>query len=174
MSNGRVDALPAVLLVMGVSGAGKSTHAAALAEEFGWPFKDADEFHPQANIDKMAAGAPLDDTDRWPWLDRIAVWIDAHRSEGTHGIVTCSALKRIYRDRLLAGRPDVRLVYLKGEHDLIERRMNARADHFMPPKLLASQFATLEEPVPSEWAIVVPIDRSPRYIKEQILAELAQ
>lgn len=174
MSNGRVDDLPAVLLVMGVSGAGKSTHAAALAEEFGWPFKDADEFHPQANIDKMASGTPLDDDDRWPWLDRIAAWIDAHRAAGTHGIVTCSALKRIYRDRLLDGRADVRLVYLKGEPELIERRMSARSDHFMPPGLLASQFATLEEPEPSEWAIVVPIDRSPRYIKEQILAELAQ
>ncbi|MEL6299231.1 MAG: gluconokinase [Pseudomonadota bacterium] len=172
MSNGRVDQLPAVLVVMGVAGAGKSTHAEALANEFGWPFKDADDFHPQANIDKMSSGVPLTDEDRWPWLAAIAAWIDGHRAAGTHGIVTCSALKQVYRNKLLEGRPDVRLVYLKGDQDLIARRMAARENHFMPTGLLDSQFAALEEPQPSEWAIVIPIDRSPRRIKEQILSEI--
>ncbi|MEZ5843571.1 MAG: gluconokinase [Hyphomicrobiaceae bacterium] len=165
--------LPSVLLIMGVAGAGKSTYGEALAAEFGWPFRDADSFHPEANIIKMKSGTPLTDDDRWPWLDAIAGWIDAHRTAGTHGIVTCSALKRIYRQRLTAGRDDVRLVYLKGDKALIAKRMAARTDHFMPTALLDSQFATLEEPDAGEWPVVVAVDGSPRRVKERILAELA-
>lgn len=165
--------LPCVLLIMGVAGAGKSTYGDSLAAEFGWPFRDADSFHPDANITKMKSGTPLTDDDRWPWLDAIAKWIDDHRSNGTHGIVTCSALKRIYRQRLMTGRPDVRLVYLKGDKSLIAKRMAARTDHFMPTALLDSQFATLEEPEGDEWPIIVEIDASPRRVKERILAELA-
>ena len=166
-------ALPSVLLIMGVAGAGKSTYGESLALELGWPFRDADSFHPEANIAKMKSGTPLTDDDRWPWLDAIAAWIDAHRAAGTHGIVTCSALKRIYRTRLMAGRDDVRLVYLKGDKALIARRMAARTDHFMPTALLDSQFATLEEPGGEEWPVIVEIDASPRRVKERILAELA-
>ena len=165
--------LPSVLLVMGVAGAGKSTHAEALAAEFGWPFRDADSFHPAENIAKMSAGTPLTDADRWPWLDAIASWIDAHRAGGTHGIVTCSALKRTYRKRLMDGRSDVRLVYLKGDKELIARRMARRTDHFMPTSLLDSQFATLEEPTADEWPLEIAIDGSPRRIKERILSALA-
>jgi len=166
-------ALPSVLLIMGVAGAGKSTYGESLALEFGWPFRDADSFHPAANIAKMKSGTPLTDDDRWPWLDAIAQWIDAHRAAGTHAIVSCSALKRVYRARLMAGRSDVRLVYLKGDKALIARRMAARTDHFMPTALLDSQFAALEEPGGEEWPVIVEIDASPRRVKERILAELA-
>lgn len=166
-------ALPSVLLIMGVAGAGKSTYGESLAAEFGWPFRDADSFHPAANIAKMKSGTPLTDDDRWPWLDAIAQWIDAHRAAGTHAIVSCSALKRVYRARLMASRSDVRLVYLKGDKALIARRMAARTDHFMPTALLDSQFAALEEPGGEEWPVIVEIDASPRRVKERILAELA-
>lgn len=165
--------MPSVLLVMGVSGAGKSTAGERLASELGWPFRDADSFHPQANIDKMSRGVPLTDEDRWPWLGAIAAWMDEHRTAGTHGIVSCSALKRRYRDLLLGGRPDVRLVYLKGDYDLIAGRMGRRADHFMPPSLLKSQFEALEEPGFDERPLIAPIEPTPRRILEQILAELA-
>lgn len=165
--------MPSVLLVMGVSGAGKSTAGERLASELGWPFRDADGFHPQANIDKMSRGIPLTDEDRWPWLGAIAAWIDAHRTAGTHGIVSCSALKRRYRDLLLGNRPEVRLVYLKGDYDLIAGRMGRRTDHFMPPSLLKSQFDALEEPGFDERPLIAPIEPTPRRILEQILAELA-
>jgi len=164
---------PAVLLIMGVSGSGKSTAGENLAAEFGWPFRDADSFHPPANVAKMKAGIPLDDDDRWPWLDAIAAWIDEHRRAGRHAIVTCSALKRRYRDRLLVGRPDVRLVYLEGDADLIAGRMSRRRDHFMPPALLASQFAALEPPDAAENPIVVSVHPTARRVAEQILAALA-
>jgi carbohydrate kinase (thermoresistant glucokinase family) len=165
---------PAILLVMGVSGSGKSTAGDNLARELGWPFRDADSFHPPANVAKMSSGQPLTDEDRWPWLAAIAAWIDDRRVAKLHGIVTCSALKRRYRDLLLAGRPDVRLVYLKGDLDLIGQRMARRVDHFMPPSLLKSQFEALEEPTADEHAIVIAIDKSPRRVSERILAELAR
>ncbi|MFZ4809025.1 MAG: gluconokinase [Hyphomicrobiaceae bacterium] len=165
--------LPAVLVIMGVSGAGKSTAGENLAAEFGWPFRDADSFHPPANVRKMSAGIPLNDDDRWPWLAAIAAWIDERRATGQHGIVTCSALKRIYRDRLLAGRDDVRLVYLSGDIELIADRMGRRKNHFMPPALLKSQFAALEEPAADENPLIVSIHTTPRRVAEQILAQLA-
>ena len=162
-----------VILLMGVAGSGKTTLGEALAREFGWPFRDADSFHPEANIDKMSRGEALTDADRWPWLDAIADWIDERRRSDQRGIISCSALKRIYRDRLLTGRPDVRLVYLKGDRALIGTRMAAREGHFMPTALLDSQFQTLEEPTPEEWPLVVPVDSSPRRIVELILSDIA-
>jgi gluconokinase len=166
--------MPTAILVMGVSGSGKSTAGENLAVELGWPFRDADSFHPAANVAKMSAGVPLTDEDRWPWLQAIAAWIDERRQMGKPGIVSCSALKRAYRRVLLDGRPDVRLVYLQGDQPLIAGRMGRRQGHFMPTALLTSQFAALEEPAADEWPIIVPIELSPRRIVEHILASMAQ
>src|SRR5262249_15896226 len=125
-------------------------------------------------VEKMHAGVPLTDEDRWPWLHGIAAWIDATRRVGNHGTVACSALKRAYRDILVGERPDVRIVYLKGERDLIPRRIAPRGGHFMPPALLDSQFATLEEPRPDEHPIVVSIAPHPREIVEEIVKKLGK
>jgi len=136
-----------VLVVMGVSGAGKSTIAALLALRLGWAYEDADWFHPPANIEKMHCGHPLTDEDRWPWLEGIAAWIDATRRASGHGVIACSALKHAYRDVLIGDRPWVRLVYLKGERSLVARRIAPRqGHHFMPASLLDSQFGALQEP----------------------------
>src|SRR5215468_8137168 len=160
------------IVVMGVSGSGKSTIASMLAQRLHWVYEDADWFHPKSNIEKMHHGEPLTDEDRWPWLHAIAEWIDAIRSAGGHGVVACSALKRAYRDILIGNRRDVRLVFLKGDRDLIARRIAARADHFMPSTLLESQFAALEEPQADEHAIVVSIVPHPREIVEAIVRKL--
>jgi gluconokinase len=164
---------PTAILVMGVSGSGKSTAGERLALELGWPFRDADSFHPPANVAKMSAGMPLTDDDRWPWLAAIAAWIDEGRAGREPRLVSCSALKRAYRQVLLGGRPDVRLVYLQGDIELIGARMRRRRDHFMPPTLLRSQFDTLEPPTADEWPIVVPVELSPRHIIERICAHMA-
>jgi carbohydrate kinase (thermoresistant glucokinase family) len=160
------------IVVMGVSGSGKSTIASMLAQRLHWVYEDADWFHPKSNIEKMHHGEPLNDEDRWPWLRAIAEWIDATRSAGGHGVVACSALKRAYRDILIGNRRDVRLVFLKGDRDLIARRIAARADHFMPSTLLESQFAALQEPQADERPIVVTIVPHPREIVEAIVSEL--
>jgi gluconokinase len=160
------------LVVMGVSGAGKSTIGAMLARRLGWEYEDGDWFHPQRNVDKMHAGHPLTDDDRWPWLRAIARNIDETRERGGHAIVACSALKRAYRGILIGERPDVRLIYLKGDRNLIARRLASRDGHFMPPQLLDSQFATLEEPRAGEHPIVVSIDAPPRAIVETIMEKL--
>jgi carbohydrate kinase (thermoresistant glucokinase family) len=165
---------PSVLVVMGVSGCGKSTIAMMLAHRLNWIFEEGDWFHPPSNVEKMHSGVPLTDEDRWPWLHGIAAWIDATRRVGNHGTVACSALKRAYRDILLGERPDVRLVYLKGDRDLIARRLAARDAHFMPPSLLDSQFASLEEPQPDEHTIVVSIVPHPREIVEEIVKRLGK
>jgi gluconokinase len=165
---------PSVVVVMGVSGSGKSTIAAMLAHRLNWIFEEGDWFHPPSNIEKMHHGEPLTDEDRWPWLEGIAAWIDATRRAGNHGTVACSALKRAYRDILVGERPDVRIVYLKGERDLIARRLAARNGHFMPPALLDSQFATLEEPQPDEHPVVVSIGAHPREVVEQIVNKLGK
>jgi gluconokinase len=161
-----------IIVVMGVSGSGKSTIAAMLAMRIGWTYEDADWFHPPANVEKMHSGKPLTDEDRWPWLRAIAVWIDDTRRAGKHGVIACSALKRAYRDILAGNRRDVRIVYLKGERELIARRMALRHGHFMPPSLLDSQFATLQEPGEDEHPIVVTIDARPREIVNVIIAKL--
>jgi gluconokinase len=170
-SSTRTDA-PAVLVVMGVSGSGKSTIAAMLAHRLHWIYEDGDWFHPLSNVEKMHHGEPLNDTDRWPWLHAIADWIDATRLNHHHGIVACSALKRAYRDVLIGERRDVRLIFLKGDRELIARRIAARADHFMPPALLDSQFETLEEPTADERPIVVSVAPHPREIVETIITKL--
>ena len=160
---------PMVVVVMGVSGSGKTTVAKLLAEMSGWQFQEGDTLHPPANVEKMSAGIPLTDADRLPWLRKIAETIDGWRARGESGVITCSALKRSYREIIVGDRPDVRLVYLKGSHDLIRQRMAARHGHFMPTALLDSQFATLEEPSPDENAIVVDIGGQP----EEIVREIA-
>jgi gluconokinase len=157
-----------VILLMGVSGCGKTTTGQRLSRVLGWDFRDADSFHPAANVEKMSRGVPLTDEDRWPWLAAIAAWIDERRADG-NAIVSCSALKKSYRDRLLIGRPDVQLVFLKGSHSLIADRMNRRKGHFMPPALLDSQFATLEEPMADEAPLVLEITMPPPRIVERIV-----
>jgi gluconokinase len=165
---------PFVAVVTGVSGSGKSTIASMLAHRLHWIYEDADWFHPKSNIEKMHAGRPLTDEDRWPWLHAIAAWIDATRHIGNHGVIACSALKRAYRDILVGERPDVQIVFLKGDRELIARRLAARDAHFMPPSLLDSQFAALEEPQADERPIVVSIVPHPREIVENIVRELAK
>ena len=174
-SEDEAAALPpnvSVAVVMGVSGCGKSTIAAMLARRLNWIYEDGDWFHPQSNIRKMHAGEPLTDEDRWPWLHGIAAWIDATRRGGNHGTVACSALKRAYRDILVGERRDVRIVYLHGERDVIAQRLAARDKHFMPPSLLDSQFAALEEPQLDEHPIVVSIVPPPCEIVEEIIKRL--
>jgi carbohydrate kinase (thermoresistant glucokinase family) len=154
-----------VLVVMGVSGSGKSTVGKALAMRLGWSFQEGDDLHPPANIAKMSAGIPLTDQGRAPWLAAVGDWIDRCIANGGGGVVTCSALKAAYRRTLTAGRPEVRLVYLEGSKALIVGRMASRTDHFMPPSLIDSQFADFEPPTSEEGAIVVAADLP---IEEQV------
>ncbi|HXA59845.1 MAG TPA: gluconokinase [Streptosporangiaceae bacterium] len=143
-----------IIIVTGVSGSGKSTIGAMLAGRLGWEYAEADDFHSRANLEKMHAGHPLTDEDRWPWLKKIAAWIDEHHDR--NAVVTCSALKRSYRD--LLRRPETRLVYLDGSQELITQRLVARHGHFFPTALVESQFRDLEPPEPDEHALYVPID----------------
>ena len=152
---------PAVVIIMGVSGSGKSTVGAMLAARLHWRFEDGDWFHPAANIEKMHKGIPLTDEDRWPWLGAIADWIDQLRRRGGHGVIACSALKRAYRDKIRAGRSQVTFVFLEGSKSLIADRLAHRHGHFMPPSLLDSQFEALEQPDPDEPVITVDIAKSP-------------
>ena len=163
-----------VILVMGVSGSGKTTVGAMLAGQLGWKYAEADSFHPPANIEKMAAGHPLTDEDRGPWLAAIARWIDATVAAAEPAVVTCSALRRAYRDQLGAGRPQVRMVYLKGDRDLIATRLAARQGHFFTAAMLDSQLDALEEPMPDEGALVVSIAGTPKEIVEEILTALGR
>jgi gluconokinase len=159
-----------LVIVMGVSGSGKSTVGGLLAERLGVPYAEADDFHPPANIAKMAAGQPLDDTDRGPWLDTIADWITDRRDEG--GVVSCSALRRRYRDRLREAAPALFFVHLDGSEELIADRLTARMSHFMPPGLLRSQFDALEPLEPDEAGAVIAIDGGPQQITERAYAAL--
>ncbi len=146
-----------IVVAMGVSGSGKTTIGRALAAALGAEFLEGDKFHPEANIAKMSRGEPLDDADRWPWLDRMAHELARAKAEGRSVVLASSALKRSYRDRLRRGARDLRIVYLKGDKELIRRRIEARKHHFMPPGLLDSQFAALEEPGPDESPIVIDV-----------------
>lgn len=168
------DLAPLVLVIMGVSGSGKTTIGVPLAKRLGWQFAEADDFHSAANIDKMHRGIALDDADRLPWLRAIAAQIDTWRAARQHGIVTCSALKRYYREIIIGDRPDVRLVYLMGSQALIGRRVAARHGHFMPSSLLESQFATLEEPAPEERPITVGIEKPLAALIDEIIAALVR
>jgi gluconokinase len=164
---------PRVLVVMGVSGSGKTTVGAMLAGRLGWEFVDGDDFHPAANVAKMHAGHPLTDEDRWPWLDSIARWIDAVRGTDGRGVVACSALRRAYRDRLVAGRPDVALVFLEGDETLIATRQAARHGHYMPASLVTSQFATLEPPGEGERVIEVSVEPPATDVVAAVVARVA-
>jgi gluconokinase len=163
---------PVIAVVMGVSGSGKSTVGALVAAALGCQFQEGDDLHPPENVEKMRRGIALTDTDRGPWLETIAAEIDRWRGRGESGVVTCSALKRAYRSILIGEHTDVALVYLKGSHDLIHRRMAARHEHFMPVALLDSQFAALEEPGPDERPITVAIDGRPAEIAAEIVSRL--
>ncbi|MDJ0344558.1 gluconokinase [Streptomyces sp. H10-C2] len=161
---------PPVVVIMGVSGSGKSTVGGLLAERMGVRYAEADDFHPPANIARMSAGHPLDDADREPWLDAIAAWIAEHDGQG--GVVSCSALRRRYRDRLRADAPQLFFLHLDGPPELIAARLAARMEHFMPPGLLRSQFAALEPLDPDEPGAVVPIDGGPQQIADRAFAAL--
>ena len=163
---------PVIVVVMGVSGSGKSTVAALLAGALGCHFQEGDDLHPRENVEKMHSGTPLSDVDRLPWLHKIAEEIDGWRGRGECGVLTCSALKRSYRDLIIGDRHDVVLVYLKGSPDLIHRRMAARHEHFMPVALLDSQFATLEKPTPDEHPIIVDVGGKPVDIANEIVRRL--
>jgi len=163
---------PQAVVLMGVSGSGKSMIGRLVVERLGWTMAEGDELHPPENVEKMRRGIPLTDADRWPWLDRIGDLLKAWADEGRSGLVTCSALKRAYRERLLKARPDLRFVYLKGSEALIAGRVAARHHEYMPASLLKSQFATLEEPQPSEPVIVVDADATPEAEVEAIVEAL--
>ena len=163
---------PCALVVMGVSGSGKSTVADRLAARLGWRFEDGDSFHPASNVAKMSAGQPLTDEDRGPWLQAIADEIDRLSAADERAVIACSALKRAYREVLVHGRDDVRIVFLDGTQDLIAARLAARKGHFMPPGLLASQFKTLERPEADERPITVSIDAPVERIVDDIVTQL--
>jgi gluconokinase len=164
---------PLILVVMGVSGSGKTTVGAMLAGRLHWRFADADDFHSPANIAKMHGGIALDDADRVPWLRAIARQIDKWRAGKQRGVVTCSALKRHYREIIIGDRPDVRLVYLKGDRPLIAHRLVTRHGHFMQASLLQSQFDALEEPTPDERAITIWVGKPSAVLVDEIVATLA-
>ncbi|MEV7866951.1 gluconokinase [Streptomyces sp. NPDC088124] len=161
---------PHVVVVMGVAGTGKTTVGPLLAAELGVPYAEGDEFHSPENIAKMSAGIPLEDADRWPWLDAIGEW--AHRRNGLGGVVSSSALKRAYRDRLRAAAPGALFLHLDGERELVERRMSERKGHYMPTALLDSQYAALEKLGADETGVTVDVSGTPEEITERAVAAL--
>ena len=165
---------PVIAVVMGVSGSGKTTVSALLSAALGCQFQEGDDLHPAENVEKMHGGTPLTDEDRMPWLHKIAEEIDSWRARGESGVLSCSALKRSYRDIIIGGRPDVTLVYLRGSYDLIRRRMAARHEHFMPVALLDSQFAALQEPTPDEHPIIVDVGSRPAEVATEIVRQLEE
>ncbi|RBP97353.1 carbohydrate kinase [Bifidobacterium aemilianum] len=169
---GYLDGKTPILVIMGVAGCGKTTMNTELSQKLGWDMAEADDFHPQANIDKMAQGIPLDDDDRWPWLDKIHDWIEDHIRRGVPGTVTCSALKRSYRDKLRM--PGVIFIHLAGDYDVIMARLSQRKGHFMKPDMLKSQFDTLESLGPDEIHVTIDVDRqaSPQTESEEVIDAL--
>lgn len=158
-----------ILVMMGVSGSGKTTVGLALSRELGWPWYDADDYHPASNVEKMRAGTPLTDADRWPWLDGLNALLRAEQARGASAILGCSALKQVYRDRLAAGLVDIRWVHLQGSFELIQSRLQARKGHYMPATLLQSQFATLE--APSD-ALALDIGATPEALARSVIDRL--
>ncbi len=157
-----------IIVLMGVSGCGKTTVGTKLASHLGWEYQEGDALHPQENILKMSDGMPLNDEDRKPWIARVTDWINSHCLAGRDGVISCSALKKSYRQTITSKQNDVYLVYLRGTRELLSRRLTQRRDHFMPPDLLDSQLDLLEEPSADERAIVVTIDRTPNDIVKSI------
>ncbi len=157
-----------IVVLMGVCGAGKTTVGRILAEQIGAEFREGDEFHSPENVEKISQGVPLTDADRMPWLQTIAREIEAFRSAGQSAVFACSALRHRYREILTGGHEDVRVVYLKGSAQLIGDRLKERRDHYMPPSLLPSQFAALEEPDADEGVLTVPVSGTPTAIVAEI------
>jgi gluconokinase len=162
------------VLVMGVSGSGKTTVGELIADRTGWPWLDADTLHSPANVAKMAGGTPLTDADRWPWLDQVAGWIADRRRDGEPGVVGCSALKRAYRDRLRKADPDLRVVYLEADRDTLIDRLEHRRGHFFPRALLEGQLDDLEPPGPDEEPIIVRSGQSSVDEVASVVAELGR
>ena len=160
-----------ILIIFGVSGAGKTTVGKLLARELDWHFLEADDFHPAANVQKMSSGHPLTDNDRWPWLERLREQIKRSLAVGENAVLACSALKRAYRDRLRVN-DDVKFVFLRGDYALIEKQLRTRSGHFMNPALLRSQFADLEEPEPDEHMLTIELGHTPEEIVDRIKANL--
>lgn len=163
---------PQYIIVMGVSGGGKTTVAVGIAQAMGWEFSEGDDFHPPANVQKMASGHPLTDEDRWPWLRAIGEWIDERERAGTSAVITCSALRRVYRDLLREGRPGVRFCHVEADAELIAERLSRRQGHYMPPSLLPSQLATLEPLEPDEPGVVVSAKDTPEQVVQAALHAL--
>jgi gluconokinase len=157
-----------IIILMGVAGSGKSTIGNLLSQRLGWNFADADNFHSPTNIEKMRSGIPLTDSDREPWLNTLRLQLEQWSESGTNGILACSALKQSYRDHLRVS-DDVRFVYLKGDKNLLQERLRGRREHYMKDSMLASQFATLEEPVD---AVILDVSPPPAEIVEEIVAVL--
>ena len=166
--------VPSHVVVMGVSGTGKSTIGRAVADALGWPFAEGDEHHPEANVAKMAAGFPLTDEDRWPWLRDLAGWLGEQDRAGSCSVLTCSALRRPYRDLLREGAAGVYFVHLVGDKSLLLERMQSREDHFMPPELLESQLDTLEPLEDDERGVLVDVANPPERIGRIVMAQLDQ
>ena len=160
-----------IVIVFGVSGAGKITIGKLLAQELGWRFYEADDFHSQANMEKMRSGIPLTDDDRWPWLEKLRQLIKHSLEAGENAVLACSALKRAYRERLRVS-DEVKFVFLHGDYAIIEKQLRQRRGHFMNPELLRSQFADLEELKPDEHVITVELGRTPEEIVEEIKTKL--
>ncbi|MGV8996166.1 MAG: gluconokinase [Parvibaculaceae bacterium] len=163
---------PVIVVMMGVSGSGKTTIAASLANALGCQFQEGDDLHSPESIVKMRDGLPLTDADRLPWLQKLAGIIADWRARGSSGVLACSALKRSYRDILVGNRLDVTLIYLKGSYDLISQRMTVRHEHFMPVALLQSQFSALQEPMADEHPIIVDVDMPPAEIVAELVRQI--
>jgi gluconokinase len=163
---------PDVVVVMGVSGCGKSTVARGLSESLGWQLAEGDDFHPDTNVAKMRSGTPLTDEDRWPWLDSIGEWISARERAGESAVVTCSALRRPYRDLLRKGRPHVRFLHVTAEPDVLLDRLQERSGHYMPPSLLTSQLATLEPLAADEPGVTISNEGSDAQVLDRALVAL--
>jgi gluconokinase len=160
-----------IIIVFGVSGAGKTTIGKLLAQELGWRFYEADDFHSRANIDKLQRGIPLTEEDRWPWLESLRQLIKRSLEAGENAVLACSALKRSYRERLRVS-DEVKFVFLRGDYALIEKQLRRRHGHFMNPELLRSQFADLEEPKPDEDVLTIELGRTPRELVDEIKTKL--